>query len=196
MSDEKPKTEQKAPERKATDVLISVEHKIDGLMKVISSFDMTMKMVLDRLNRLSTAAPEPARIAPDKQPIKASPQEAIAKFEGAPQARKTSRPEMYDGKDNTANNEKKVPVIQRVSDQSGKDLFMANITIFDGGKELCRTKTNAAGKWQAYLPIGTYDVKISKTDSATKKQIEAMLQITVPDSNSTITLPPVAVKRN
>jgi hypothetical protein len=90
----------------------------------------------------------------------------------------------------------KVPVVQRITDNTGKDLFMAEVIVMNANKELiAKTKTNAAGKWQAYLKPGKYSVNIVKTDTATKNKLEAMQDITVSNSDKTITLPVMIIKR-
>lgn len=91
--------------------------------------------------------------------------------------------------------DRKIPVVQRITDKTGKDLFMAKISVMDENQQLVlETKTNASGKWQAHLKPGTYIVHIVKTDTATKQKIEAKQTITVNPVNGTMQLP-VAIIR-
>ena len=52
-------------DRKATDILLSIEEKITSLIQVIAVYDMNTKLILDKVNKLSKmiegqAAPSPA----------------------------------------------------------------------------------------------------------------------------------------
>lgn len=93
--------------------------------------------------------------------------------------------------------DKKVPVIQRVTDHTGKDIFMANVSILDENKaEVYNTKTNAVGKWQSLLKPGKYHINIVKTDTATKKTIETSQEINVVgNTGSVMILPVMIIKR-
>jgi hypothetical protein len=93
--------------------------------------------------------------------------------------------------------DKKVPVIQRITDHTGKDIFMGAVSILNENKEeIYKTKTNAVGKWQAHLNPGKYIVNIVKTDTATKNKIEATQEINVSgNTGSVLTLPVMIIKR-
>jgi hypothetical protein len=112
-------------------------------------------------------------------------------------SRKKSAPEEFKPKvAEPVKSEKKVPVSQRVQDNSNKDLFMAEINLFSSdGSPVLKTRTNPMGKWQAQLPPGKYTVKVSKMDTALQKKIEGEQNITVGNSNSTIILPTLIVNR-
>lgn len=211
--------------RKATDVLLALEAKVETLSKLMYSLDMNIKLVLNRLNTLSGTpvqqTPMQMPADPDKQVVQTSQQEVIPlanKMEDFTGHRRTARAESYADETaatvpvrnapvprevqaskqviDTANAGKKVPVVQRVSDNTGKDLFMAKVSVFDmNEKSVCETKTSASGKWQAILPPGKYKVKIIKTDTATKKQIEALQEITVKDTGSVLTLPTAIIRK-
>ncbi len=92
--------------------------------------------------------------------------------------------------------EKKIPVTQRVQDNNKKDMFMAEVNLLSPQGELVlKTKTNAMGKWQAQLAPGNYVVKASKMDTALQKKIETQQNITIPNSNSAITLSTLVINR-
>lgn len=79
-------------------------------------------------------------------------------------------------------NNKKIPVGQKVKDINNKDIFNASVNIFDDKSKLnvFAGKTNALGKWQAYLPPGTYTVEISKTiDHNTLEKLTVLQNIEV-----------------
>lgn len=83
----------------------------------------------------------------------------------------------------------KVTVIQRVTDPTGKSIFLAEVEIFDeNNNQAFKTRTNGVGKWQASLGIGTYKVRISKRESVTKQKVENYQTISVDGKLSQITL--------
>lgn len=74
----------------------------------------------------------------------------------------------------------KVAVIQRVTDPTGKSIFLAEVEIFDeNNNQVFKSRTNGVGKWQASLSVGTYKVRISKRESVTKQKIENYQTITI-----------------
>ena len=92
--------------------------------------------------------------------------------------------------------DKKVPVVQQLKYNTGGDVFMADVSIADKNNELVhKCKTNAMGKWQAYLKPGKYYVSVMKTDTTTKSKTEALQEITIPNSESTVNLPPAMIKK-
>jgi hypothetical protein len=213
--------------RKATDILLALENKIDTLQKLVFNQDMLLKLIADKSNKiyayinelqkeysqseqnqeqLEDDTPRIINITNKDQIVEAKnidigsrrinrvpsdaqvQQPAIIAIPNTP-SEKTQQPSVSTGN-------KKVPVIQRVSDPTGKDLFMATVNILDeNGNEIHKTKTNAAGKWQATLKPGEYEVKITKTDTTSKKILEGIQKIKVPASNSTFTLPVVIIQR-
>lgn len=211
--------------RKASDVLLSLEVKINNLTKIISVYDMNIKLILDRVNKVynyieklqnemqaETSETQNNDVSfQDHEVVQSSGDNLITVTENPIGHRRTSRPDTYVRKDSAASSDaepnytnapkdsssdKKIPVIQRVTDPTGKDLFMAEVTILNDQKELVlKTKTNAAGKWQAYLKPGMYVVNIVKTDTATKKKFEALQDITVNDSSTILTLPTAIIKK-
>jgi hypothetical protein len=211
-------------QRKATDVVLAIEGKVDALIKILSSYDHNMKLVLDRVNKVYSYVEEVKQSY--KQQDNNSTEEAVinindgAKIEisekpivekrntksaSAEQSDISINPMPYrlDGFDQRVSNnveskttDKKVPVIQRVTDQNGKDIFMADITVFNDKLEsVYKTKSNAVGKWQAHLKPGRYTVSVSKTDMASKKKLEVKQDITIPQSNATITLDILKITR-
>lgn len=203
--------EEKEP-RKISDIIVSLEDKVNSLLKVVAVYDMNLKNVLDRVNKIykyiseleKQAEADMKNMQENKEPaIVSSPEIFIDEEREIVAQRKTSRVatpiELPVKEKKTAQQmgpEKKVSVLQRVTDHTGKDLFMADVTIMNENKEvILKAKTNAAGKWQAQLRPGNYITHIVKTDSATKKKVEAMQNLTVADTNAPMMLPVVIIKR-
>lgn len=193
-----------ADERKATDILLSIEQQVALLNGKVNLYEHNGKLVLDRLNKLliyvEGAQKEEAQVAQeaiDNAPVPSIPPEQVVEIAKEPLSpRRGGRQEVVQTQQSSSS-DKKIPVIQRITDHMGKDIFMADITITDSTTETIahKTKTNALGKWQALLKPGHYKVDMVKVDAATKAKVEAHQDITVSESNTTITLPVAIIKR-
>jgi hypothetical protein len=210
--------------RLASEILLSLEDKVNSLVKIVSVYDFNTKLILDRVNKMyayinklenetiqeQTVQTQFPQTQIKKPEIIQPPTEHLITIEDNPKGqRRTARVETYTAPQSTpqiaqptqtkqskTDSDRKVPVVQRVTDHAGKDLFMAEVIVLNADKELIsKTKTNAAGKWQAYLKPGLYTVNIVKTDTQTKNKLEAMQDITVSNSDTTITLPVMMIKR-
>lgn len=188
--------------RKASDILLSLEEKVNNLIKIVSVYDLNIKLVADRVNKIYSyieevkkSQEEPIQPENDDFKLYTQPEHIISISEEPIVTKRTPIPEVSRSEPDTTS-EKKVPVSQRITDNTGKDVFMAEVSIFNSNKELViKTKTNAVGKWQAYLKPGPYSIAIVKTDTATKKKIETLQEIVVPNSNVIFILPVAMIKR-
>lgn len=215
--------------RKLSDVIISIEGKLDSLIKLFTQLNFNTSLILDRSNKtqiflskmekqLESEGMLSSTVPDDKSTVNSieNPITVADKNEGT---RRTSRSESYVpttvNQNNIpvispepviskeaflqVNNEdivKKVPVVQRITDQEGKDLYMASVQVLDqNGKEILKTTTNAVGKWQGYLPSGNFNVKIQKIDAASKNKIEDVRSVVIPNTNKTFTLPVAIIRR-
>lgn len=92
----------------------------------------------------------------------------------------------------------KIPVGQCIVDNEKRSIFMADVIITNvaSSEVVARVKTTAVGKWQAYLPIGSYSVKVSKiTDPNTMNKIEFTQQIEVLPGMKSLQLPIATMNR-
>lgn len=89
-----------------------------------------------------------------------------------------------------------VPVQQRVVNEHGKSLFLADIEIVNlaSMETVSKTRTNGTGKWMASLGVGEYRVFIRKLDSATKERLEITQDISVDGQQSPLELKAIIVK--
>lgn len=207
-------TEEKMEPRKASDILLAIEERMNSVVKIVALHDTNIKIILDRVNKIYTYISkleaeynEEHQLQENNNAtiVNVSSENNIPIAEKPTSDRRTPRVETYTASVTPSNQEptsfstdkdKKVPVTQRVTDNTGKDLFMAEVSILDNKKELVmKTKTNAAGKWQAYLKPGNYSITIIKTDTVSKKKIEGYQDISVADTNSAITLKPIIIVR-
>jgi hypothetical protein len=193
-------------ERKATDVLLAIEAHLLTLAKSMSTYDLMSKLTLDKVNKIYAYISRlELELAEEQKVQQAAPQQEMPSMQidtSPVGTRRTSRVEAQPVQQAQQENKqlnidnKKVPITQRITDNNGKDLFMAEVSVMNDKKEVVtKTKTNAVGKWQAHLKPGKYIVHIAKTDSATKNKLEAMQDIIVPNMDSTFTLPVAIIKR-
>lgn len=162
-------------EKMATDVLVSIDEKLSTVIKILQSYDNNLKLILNKINSSSSIAELPKKTTENNLPL--------LKTEVNIDPSKVKRDT------NIVENSKKIPVIQRVVDKNGKDVFMADVHILDLNDILIlKLKTNAIGKWQAQLKPGDYKVKISKTDSLTMTKNEIIQNIKVNDVDNVFTL--------
>lgn len=84
-----------------------------------------------------------------------------------------------------------VQVMQRVVDKNNKSIFLADIEIIDKTTmtNLPKTRTNAAGKWSASLPIGDYKIFVRRRDPQTREKMEIIQDINVDGTQSPVELP-------
>lgn len=88
-----------------------------------------------------------------------------------------------------------VPVMQRIVNNTGKSVFMADVEIvsLDTGK-IEKTRTGATGKWSAALKVGNYKVNIKKNESLTKEKIEISQNISVDGKEPRLELQTMIIK--
>ena len=183
--------------------------KLDTMMKLIHNYDMNMKLTLDRVNRIYSyidkiekeydnekASSNQNNFVQEQKNIVIEPEKFISEInpdENIGQ-RRVARVPNQPGVENILLSNKKVPIIQRVTDNTGKDLFMAEVRILDTNKELIsKTKTTTAGKWQAHLQPGKYFINIVKNDSKSSSKFDSLQEVTIPDSSTTYNLPTIAL---
>lgn len=165
--------------RKVSDILLSLEEKIIVLMKSISLNEMNNKLILDRLNKLVSqqiTANKENIITPIMVVDKPTPTTPIEMAKTPPKLKRQPV-----NNQSAEKNKSKIPVAQRITNAQGKDVFMADVEIYDDKNDLIeKIKTNTIGKWQAYLQPGNYIIKISKIiNPETKERLEKIQEIKI-----------------
>lgn len=195
--------------RKASDVLVSLEEKIVLLIKTVSANDLNNKLILDRLNKLliQSSKNNITALEVENKPVESNkiitpltPIVEVSDKPVKPRKQFTMQPieEVAPVKDKKDKSISKIPVGQRVTDNNGKDLFMADVIItdLDTNEVVTKVKTNAVGKWQAYLSVGKYSVFVSKiVDPNTLHKIESMQEIEITPQAKSLQLPVIIIKR-
>lgn len=215
-------------DRKATDVLLQIESKVDELLSYIKADNLADKIILERL-RIVTESLEKLLLKPSnvsvsdigKKPnlsVSADFTKPTTNVVSEQQQRQLSdkisittlslkdkiKKAMDDAKEDTAslefptakekskekNTDKQISVQQKITDIEGSNLFMANVEIFDLNDVLIKkTKTNQTGKWLAQLPVGAYNVNVTKVGANNKPSINVKYSIEITNENSNLELP-------
>lgn len=205
--------------RKASEILLELESKVDALNKSVGLYNFNLNLILGAVNKtytllanLTSASVGIPTTAPQSLPsLPAVPDlTKISVPEGAPVdvateflgKRRTDRDNVFAGAPtltlptSEGRSDRKIPVMQRIQDNNKRDVFMAEVQIYSSNNELvAKSKTSATGRYQAQLIPGKYTVKISKVDPATKKKAEATQEIDVVNSDTTIMLPTFFIQR-
>ena len=198
--------------RKASDILLSIEQKLDQLLLVITANDLTMKVIANKLQNLidknqnisattiDNLLPTVSVLSPEKEEIDINSEFNIQEEKNPSGIRRTSRsssdaPESFFNENKIHKNVSKIPITQRVVDKNGKSLFLANVEFFNEKSEsIEQVKTNSVGKYQAQLFPGNYKVLIKKIEPLSKTQLECVQTITVDDNISILELPMIIIK--
>lgn len=203
--------------RKASDILLDLENKVEVLIQVITSHDSNIKMLLNKVNEISRSNikqqvpnvskeefPSFAPIAiSDKPTSRTRSTRENVKISAIPAVQNSiqNANEQLDDKvrekpKNDGLVERKIPIMQRVCDDRGKDLFMADVIIYDEHQnQIQKIKTNAVGKYQTVLTPGKYKIHISKMDMNSNSKIESMQEIDINTNDKAISLPLASIKR-
>lgn len=156
---------------------------------------------------IADVAPSNSRIPSQKQAIEINQNPIVNKKQVITKTELPIKPELRikELKELTAkaqvqaqSNVSKIPVGQRITDNKGKDLFMADVLVTDliNGEVVNKLKTNAVGKWQTYLPVGKYSIHVSKiTDSVSLNKIESLQEIEVTSQMKSLQLPIAIIRR-
>lgn len=204
-------------EKKVTEVIQEIKIEVTEILAHVRNIDLKYTLVLDRLNKLVSAAPKssvpvtptaiklipesPEIIFPEYQPNKTS--DLKSKLQSAlEQAQQDQEVEdqitvatQQDGKrrnlrQHSENQIRQIPVHQRIIYPDGKPVYMANVEIFEATTQnvVKQTKTNQVGKWLASLSPGEYQIKIFKGGNSLKGKVELNYRVTIPNQDSTVDL--------
>jgi hypothetical protein len=185
-------------ERKATDILLDLEDKIDKLLLHIANVDNNYKIIISRLDQLKNNTSMALRPSypPNNQPVSIPPEPTII---SAKEKKQSEFPQV----DNSAASSKpdKVRVSQVVKYPKSKNskqnnVVLASVKIYDhkglqGGALVGENRTDQNGRWKIDLSPGDYFVHILKPASTQKPQIDHYFPINVTDEKSVLELEPL-----
>lgn len=197
--------------RKATDILLDLEVKVDQMMNLYRTLSFDVKVLSNKLNlivqsKLPNNIEEslPQNKGKDFVEIK---QEDTLPMEISPTGmRRTSRqteskpqpniivPKVQQKQSNSSGS--LITVVQRIVDKNGKSIFMANVEMINvkNTDVQCKARTNASGKWEAQVPVGEYKVSIKKREAVTQTAIDVEQTVYVDGSEDILQLDMLIIK--
>lgn len=171
--------------RKASDILIYLEARVDILAKHIINIDNNIKLILNKLQNNIMNQPIEIKKIEEKVPIivenKPKIEEKIEEELDFPQVGEEIKEE---------SSGRKVAVQQRITYSDGKNICLANVEIKNlAGLSIKKMRTNAMGKWIAVLEPGIYNIHVTKSANKTNADVELNFPVTIPESDRPIELP-------
>jgi hypothetical protein len=194
--------------RSATDILLSLESKINTLEQRSQNTEYLLKALLGKTNKaVSVSTPSESQFVVNKDNFENRPKtnrfsemaesqgvslddhEMISSF-GISEMSESAVRGSSRGQRGAKPKGSKTSVSQTIN-CGNSPVFLANIEVFDENNELIsNTRTNTKGRWLSALYPGNYNVHILKRyppDSG-KKPIDTSYQITVPSSDKPLEL--------
>lgn len=180
-------------ERKATDILLDLESKIDNLINKINSQDLILKAQLIKIDEFIKSNSTKSNKNVKSMPKMSSGNEAIITVPQSkePTVANTSLPEVpikveepllkvEEAKSNDVEVEKFL-VSQRVLYETGKSIYLAAVEVIDMAtkNKVARQTTSANGKYKIKLPAGSYRFKIYKQIDLNSPRVERMQDVVV-----------------
>lgn len=181
MTNEELIQEPEGKQRSATDLLLSVEDKINAILAYIKNIDHTNKLILSKYNQTITKNPTSGN------------KDLPLKKEELEQSSEISSEEVSVEKNISI--KKKIPVSQKITYKNNNaNVFMADVSILNSNNELIKkTRTNNAGKWVAALQPGLYSIKIERTPTNDNPKLDIQYKVQVRNIEGPIELQPVQV---
>lgn len=178
-----------AEERKATDILLTLEEKINYLIQVYQNLDNNIKILSNKISTINTTSVQ--NIKPQLP--------SVSLPEGVKVPTATTSVELESPNYSSKKKEqKKVEIVagavrttQAVFYPDGKRVVWAMVEISDtDDKQIAITKTNIGGRWERDLLPGEYKIRVSKP----QPPIDFHYTITVKQTDGILELP--AAKEN
>jgi len=204
-------------ERKASDVLLSIEQTLNEILSHLRNQDMLLKNIANRIKNNPQPQKEEALFKDaDELKINSSVKKlpglkdgvfvSANQVGGVAQTDFTKELNQLNGKikenksivPNKVNQHIVVPVQQKVIFADGKPITMASVELLvnDNGNLVSykKIKTNATGKWTLNLPAGEYVVKVFKNRNFNNEEVRIETAIIVPQSNDPVQLETIQAK--
>lgn len=182
-------------ERKATDILLELEEKVNKLLSYVINMDNNYKILISRLDQLKTSQISVAvpvvesslkknDIKNVKQEIK-KPEEPITFI----------NVEDSEPKPLSLNKVKVSQIVKYPKDKGTKqnNVILASVKVYDkngaeGGNVVAENRTDQNGRWKIELSPGNYFVHIVKPASSQKPKIDHYFPISIDDQKASVEL--------
>jgi len=139
-------------ERSGIEMIEELLEKVELLDRRYVIIEQMMKELLNRANGF---APPSGEAKPEPQPQVALPS---LKPRVTPKAQPQIKPQQQFGEEVSKKTTHKA--VGKIKDQSGRMRGGVNITVYDDKNQVVKkTKTNRAGEWMAFLPMGRYSAE-------------------------------------
>jgi hypothetical protein len=153
--------------------------KVNKLDKRLQTVEDNMKILLSRANNIEQLKPQQP-VAPKIKPMAEGPKPSI---DGVTPSVTSSEGDA--GAVKAATNT--IKVMGKIKNQEGKALIGVNVTVVKENGEIAKkTKTNRAGDWMSFLPVGRYkaryflDKMINTSVAFTVKPEQKLVRISQP----------------
>ena len=180
-------------ERKATDVLLDLEEKVDKLLSYIVNMDNNYKIILSRLDALKNAT----SVALPSSSNKKMEENKIIKNSTAKED-DVVFVENSEPKPIAPNKIRVSQVVKYPKDKAAKQVnaVLASVKVYDSrGKDsgfvVAENRTDQNGRWKIDLEPGEYFVHILKPASTHKPQIDHYFPINIDGEKASLDLEPI-----
>lgn len=179
-------------EKKATDILLELEEKIDKLLSYVVNMDNNYKIIISRLDSL-----KPNNISVASLPV-VKDSKALVQQEPVKAVSKSDFIEVQEAEPKKDSKIRVSQVVKYPKDKGSKqnNVVLASVKIYDSngleGKNIVgENRTDQNGRWKIDLFPGNYFVHIVKPASTQKPQIDHYFPITIDDEKSSLELDPI-----
>lgn len=177
-----------ANKRSASEVLLSLEDRIETLEGLARSIDHNVKLLLNNYNMInrkpidkSTKQITPSKSKEVSKPKKKDSSEVVtAKVATA----KTVTAESVDFVQVERDIENRKRTVQeRLTYSNSKPIILAQVEIFDSsGNRVSKKNTNSKGMWAESLLPGEYKIRVAKGKTSVNPQVTANYELSVSPS--------------
>ena len=173
--------------RKASEVLLSLEKRIEKVEGMVAQIDLNVKSILNKLNIASKAKAltfDPPLIPPPKR-------QPIATPLAGPVVIPTVDDVVTFPQVEIPASQRSSVVEQKVVYSDGRPVILAAVTIAEAAiptNIIAKKKTDSHGKWHNMLLGGKYVVEVIKGPTAAKRGFKVEYEIEVPGDGKPLTL--------
>lgn len=178
---------EKKKARKASEVVLSLEDRIDKMDNKLDIIDVNVKAILNKLNLAGRRRFQGQKSTP-AQPV------AVSKSVSGPIAKApipTQEDVVFPQIAEPPGENRKSVVEQRITYDDGRPVILASVTISDAEiktNTIAKIKTDSHGKWHTQLFGGKYIVEVVKGPTAAKRGFKIEYEIEALGDGKPLTL--------
>lgn len=179
--------------RKASEVLLSLEKRVEKVESMVAQIDLNVKSILNKLNIASKATFKD--LTYDPRAASMPPPKGIRQPQATPLAGPVVIPTVDDvvtfPQVESTDSKRTSVVEQKVVYSDGRPVILAAVTIAEAAiptNIIAKKKTDSHGKWHTMLLGGKYVVEVIKGPTAAKRGFKTEYEIEVPGNGKPLTL--------